>query len=58
MSDEKVPLEELRRILLEITLGREPAKPDTPALAEKRRRLQESVDEIRRLGGIVDIPFD
>lgn len=43
-------------ILLEVTLGRTPAKPDTPEEAELRARYEVQVDEIGAKGGIVDIP--
>ena len=52
-----VPAETWESMLIEITLGKE---PDVKNAAERevRKRLTLQVDEIRRKGGIVDVPSD
>lgn len=50
--------ETLDRILFEVMDGATSARPDTPREAEMRRTLEDQVAEIRRQGGIVDIPSE
>lgn len=50
--------DDVERILVEITTGKEPATPDTPELADLRARLQRECDEITARGDVVDIPHE
>ena len=52
-----VPAETWERMLVEITLGKEPDARNA-AEREVRTRLTRQVDEIRRKGGIVEVPSD
>jgi hypothetical protein len=52
-----VPAETWERMLVEITLGKEPDARNA-AEREVRKRLTLQVDEIRRKGGIVEVPSD
>ena len=50
--------DEVSRMLLEITLGKEPAVPDDEEHAEMRAQLQKECDQIRADGYEVDIQFE
>jgi hypothetical protein len=50
--------EDIERITLEQTLGKEPARPDTPEEAEFRAAVSKDIAEIKAKGWVVDIPFD
>ena len=52
-----VPAETWERMLIEITLGNEPEAKNA-AEREVRRRLTRQVNDIRRKGGMVEIPSD
>ena len=51
-----VSRDRLTKILLEVTLGVSPEKPDTPEEAARRAQYKAEVDEIGARGGIVEIP--
>lgn len=50
--------DDISRMLVEITTGKEPAIPDTPEFAAMRAQLQKECDEIRAKGFEVEIPFE
>jgi hypothetical protein len=58
MADEQEPVngDDSARIAVEVTLGKPPAVPDTPAMAECRRALTKEIAAIRAKGGVVEIP--
>jgi hypothetical protein len=51
-------VEDIERILVEVTLGKPPAQPDTPEQAAFRQKMVVEVAEIKARGWIVDIPFN
>jgi hypothetical protein len=46
------------RILVEVTTGAKPARPDTVEEADFRVTVKDQVREIEERGMIVDIPFE
>jgi hypothetical protein len=50
--------DEMTRILVEVTTGKPPAKPDTVEFAVMRKKLKREVDEIRAKGGTVLVPHE
>lgn len=46
----------MNRILVEVTLGRQPARPDTEEEAAFRRKMEIQVAQIENEGYTVDIP--
>ncbi|MDQ3169184.1 MAG: hypothetical protein M3Q55_03460 [Acidobacteriota bacterium] len=46
------------RILLEVTLGDEHPEFDTREQADYRERVRKDVEDIKRRGGVVDIPSE
>lgn len=44
------------RLTREIADGKRTDPDDPPEIAEKRRRMAREFDEIKRRGGVVDIP--
>jgi len=47
--------EDLNRITKEITLGLEPAIPDTPLMAETRKKLEVEITEAKEKGLMIDL---
>lgn len=58
MDATKTDDDPMTRILVEVTLGKAPAKPDTAMQAAFRRELQREVEQIRRNGGGVEVPSE
>lgn len=52
--------EDMQRILVDFTLGKPPAREDTPGMADFRRRMEVQVAEIKEKGYVIDlgIPMD
>jgi hypothetical protein len=48
----------LQRILIEESLGQPPLRPDTPDEAAYRLKIREQIAEIRRQGGVIDVPSE
>jgi DNA-binding IclR family transcriptional regulator len=51
-----ITTEDANRILNEIQLDKEPARPDTTEEAAFREQLEKECDEIRSQGYVVDVP--
>lgn len=52
-----VPTKRLTEILIEVSTGQRPEKPDTPEEPKARADLKADVEKIRAMGGFIDIPF-
>lgn len=54
----RVSTEDVLRIYREVVMGVAPPENESPAHAERRRRIRVQVNRIKEQGGVADIPFE